>query len=97
MAQQRFNSKLEVEVSQEDIDKGCPHPSYCPIARALYRKMETRFLVGIDEIRPVQYNEFWGNDTYDKRATMSEKAIRFVERFDRGEKVRPQKFTFNFK
>lgn len=80
---------MKIQVTQDDIDKGeIENPNTCAIARAVKRETHRRH-VGIYEDNGIEIEK----DHYKMPWT---KTIRnFIDRFDKGEKVRP--FSFELK
>lgn len=74
---------VEVEVTQEDIDKGiCFNGAHCPLSRAIGRAMKTKVEVGTHHAHVL--GEF--------QSYLPEEAIRFRRAFDNSEKVEPFSF-----
>ena len=77
--------KIDVNVTQEDIDLGKPLDSdLCPIANALSRKINKPFGIGTCEI-------FVDSDKLSQ-LPLPINAINFIDKFDTG--LKPEPFTF---
>ena len=78
---------MKIKVTKKDIKNGLPcSDSSCPIALAVRRTLKHREIVTVDSL----YVGING-----KYSRLSKRAIRFVEKFDSNEIVKP--FEFNIK
>lgn len=78
---------IKVEVTQQDIDRGCPSNAYfCPIAQSFRRR-------GIDEVEVDGALIIWTEDGIQRSCEMPPVAGEFIRKFDRYQEVQP--FTFN--
>jgi hypothetical protein len=83
-------SVITVSVTQEDIDKGKPgEPCLCPVARAISRYYENRYLVAVNRSRIVL------NDLFEHSARTPDDVQYFVSDFDAECKVEPFSFTLD--
>lgn len=82
--------RIKIEVTQEDIEKGKPRKSsHCPIARAIKQQCRNGTSVQVSEDGiSIEHNSRYGYAS-DHPPT---RAVRFIERFDRGRPVKPFKF-----
>lgn len=85
-----------ITVTKTDIKKGKKESTTCcPIALAVKRKLKKPQLIYVfrDEIR---FGRQWGNN-YDNDIDLPKSAVKFIDKFDDGEKVKPFSFTLSAK
>lgn len=81
----RLPKKIKVTVTKEDIRRGIREdPESCPIARAVRRATGRRF-VAVDEAITF--------DSTREVYNLTPQADQFINDFDRGDNVKPFKFT----
>ena len=89
-----YDSKLTLTVTEEDIAEGIPKdPFCCPLAEALRRLPHvwgSRVLPQGYEICLVNPNDYDG-----KVYLLPDDALDFIQRFDAGEKVKPETFVMD--
>lgn len=80
-----------IDVTQEDIDQGLPNqPDRCPIALALQRRFPDATSITVWP-SDVHVHEGAGADFSCQDFYPSDRAFRFINAFDAGTKVVPQK------
>ena len=79
--------RLQITVTQEDIDAGIPASHSCPIARAVRRQTRLRNVSVMLHINISTGNGRW------RSFLMPERAIDFIQSFDGRLPVKPFSFT----
>ncbi len=85
-----MNKTIRVDVTQENIFNGQVSTKSCPIALALNRAVKPEFYFSV-------YNNTFNliqrsNGFFVAKGNLLKKATNFVDRFDRGLKVKPFSF-----
>lgn len=84
---------MRIQVTQEDIDKGCKGKFYaCPVARALER--DTGMEWGVGTTLACTTDKKTG--LIDRKIQLPETVSRFIRNFDFGDKVEPLAFEFHW-
>lgn len=96
-----YPERITINVTEQDIIRGVPDDvCKCPIARALKRKLHIKHdtpetvMAGVRariDALTVHDNIYGPWDTF---YITTDESIRFMENFDHGKSVKPQKFTF---
>lgn len=88
-----YPEKITINVTEQDIIKGVQDDVlHCPIARAVNRKFHMKMGVrAAIEMITIHDNVYGPWETY---YITTDESIRFMESFDHGKSVKPQKFTF---
>jgi hypothetical protein len=86
-------AKVIINVTAKNIKEGrISDPHHCPISEAVRRRFPNvdRVDTGSEEVSAVY-------ETFEAKASLPERAQSFIIQFDNGKKVKPFRFTTDFK